>query len=285
MNMSKEALVALCQLWEDPDPEIQGAIEEEIRPLCEENHPNFVDWIEVLQAQKVPDWRRKLVQLTDAHLLLPAEKALQNWKDRGAVDLLEGWYWLSQTISGEKSLSAMRHQVNLLFTEVWVDLRPGLHPLDEIDRFNHTFFNKLAFQSNTHRYYAVSNSLLEDVIQTRTGNPISLCALYLLIGQRAGLPLYGVNLPNIFVLTYQSAQVQFYINVFNKGEIFTREQLEAYVQQIGLALEETYFEPCTALDMVRRMTRNLCVSFQKESDDTTFLYMEKILQRVSAAPK
>lgn len=285
MNMTRESLEALCQLWDDPDPEIKESVETEIMLLSDANHPHFQDWIDVLYALKVPNWRRKLVQLTDAHLSLPAEKALQNWLDEGSVDLLEGWYWLSQTIAGELSMSATRHQLNLLFSEVWVDLRSGLHPLDEIETFNHTFFNKLAFQGNAQGYYAMSNSLLEEVIQTRIGNPISLCAMYLMIGQRAGLPLYGVNLPNIFVLTYKSPHIQFYINVFNKGEIFTRTQLEAYVQQLGLTLDDSYFEPCSTLDMIRRMARNLCVSFQKESDQVTFLYMERILQLIMAASK
>jgi len=281
MNLAPQALEALLKLWDDPDPDIRHAVENEIKPLCEAGHPQYNEWLLLLQTSQYPAWRRKLITWTEADIRLPAEESLQKWKDKGAVDLLEGWYWLSQTISGEKTLSAIKHQINELFTEIWVDLRAGLHPIDEIETFNHTFFEKLAFQGNAQSYYAEANSLIEDVLHTRTGNPISLCAMYLLIGQRAGIPLKGVNLPNIFVLMYDSPWMTFYINVFNKGEIYTRKQLEAYVQQIGLPLETSYFEPCTPLDMVRRMARNLCVAYEKESDPNAFLYMDRILKTLS----
>jgi hypothetical protein len=56
----------------------------------------------------------------------------------------------------------------------------------------------------------------------------------MLIAQRLNLPVYGVNLPNLFVLTYRSASGQFYINVFNRGLIFTKKDIDQYIDQLNL---------------------------------------------------
>ncbi len=60
--------------------------------------------------------------------------------------------------------------------------------------------------------------MLHLVLENKRGNPLTLCVIYLLIATKLDLPVYGVNLPNLFILTYKHPVVdQFYINVYNKG--------------------------------------------------------------------
>jgi regulator of sirC expression with transglutaminase-like and TPR domain len=86
------------------------------------------------------------------------------------------------------------------------------------------------------------------------------------VAQRLHLPVFGVNLPNLFVLTFRPElpeAVPFYINCYNRGLILSRTDIEHYVSQLNISPNPIFFEPCTHLDIVRRTLRNLQLSFEK----------------------
>jgi regulator of sirC expression with transglutaminase-like and TPR domain len=87
------------------------------------------------------------------------------------------------------------------------------------------------------------------------------------IAQKLGFPVYGVNLPNLFVLVYQHEGINFYINVFNKGLIFNRVDIDNYLAQLNLPQNEMYYKPCSHIEIISRVLRNLCMAFEKEGDE------------------
>jgi regulator of sirC expression with transglutaminase-like and TPR domain len=109
--------------------------------------------------------------------------------------------------------------------------------------------------------------MINIVLETRKGNPISLCCLYMLVAQRMKLPIYGVNLPNLFILTYKQGRHQFYINVFNKGLVFSKQDIDNYLQNLNLKQNDIFYQPCSHLDIVRRVMRNMIVAFEKTGED------------------
>src|SRR5262249_42957042 len=60
-------------------------------------------------------------------------------------------------------------------------------------------FHEMGFRGNTRHYYDPRNSYLNQVIDRRTGLPITLSAVAMAIGRRAGLDVVGVGLPGHFV--------------------------------------------------------------------------------------
>jgi regulator of sirC expression with transglutaminase-like and TPR domain len=108
--------------------------------------------------------------------------------------------------------------------------------------------------------------MINVVLETRRGNPISLCVIYMLVAQKMKLPVYGVNLPNMFILTYKSEHNQFYINVFNKGVLLTKSDIDNYISSLKLEPSDVFYEPCSHIDIVRRVLRNLMVAFEKSSE-------------------
>jgi regulator of sirC expression with transglutaminase-like and TPR domain len=91
--------------------------------------------------------------------------------------------------------------------------------------------------------------------------------IYLWIAQKLGLPVYGVNLPNLFVLTFKQEQTQFYINVFNKGLIFNKVDIDNYLAQLNLKPLDIYYQPCSNLEIIRRVLRNLIMAYEKSGHD------------------
>jgi regulator of sirC expression with transglutaminase-like and TPR domain len=98
----------------------------------------------------------------------------------------------------------------------------------------------------------------------------------MIVAQRLNLPVYGVNLPNLFVLTYKKETVQFYINVFNKGLVFMRSDIDHYVAQLNLKPSDSFYQPCSNLDIVRRVLRNLTLSFEKMGDNDKVKEIEQM---------
>ena len=154
-----------------------------------------------------------------------------------------------------------------LYYDVWPQMRDNLHPIDQIKVLNGVMFDQLKFGANTKNFHAANNSFINVVLESKKGNPISLCVIYLWIAQKLGLPVYGVNLPNLFVLTFKQEQTQFYINVFNKGLIFNKVDIDNYLAQLNLTPLDIYYQPCSNLEIIRRVLRNLIMAYEKSGHD------------------
>jgi regulator of sirC expression with transglutaminase-like and TPR domain len=85
----------------------------------------------------------------------------------------------------------------------------------------------------------------------------------MLVAQKLKMPIFGVNLPNLFVMTYKQDDVQFYVNAFNRGLVFSRKELDEYIANLKLSPNDVFYEPCSHIDIVVRMLRNLINSHEK----------------------
>jgi regulator of sirC expression with transglutaminase-like and TPR domain len=123
--------------------------------------------------------------------------------------------------------------------------------------------------------------MINVVLDTRKGNPISLCVLYMLIAQKLKMPIYGVNLPNLFILTFKNDTHQFYINTFNRGLIFTRADIDNYISHLKLSHNDMFYEPCNNLSIIRRVLRNMIVSFEKTGYQDKINEVKQLLDSIS----
>ena len=150
---------------------------------------------------------------------------------------------------------------------------PGL---DEANLHNRIFFGMHKFRGDGQNYHTPSHSYVNTVLESRKGNPLSLCIIYSVIAQSLDLPIYGVNLPNHFVLAYMDSKyssfglqqednygVLFYINAFAKGSIFDAAEIKAFIQGIHLQPDRSHFEPCSNSAILKRMLSNLIYAFQQ----------------------
>jgi regulator of sirC expression with transglutaminase-like and TPR domain len=95
------------------------------------------------------------------------------------------------------------------------------------------------------------------------------------------MPVYGVNLPNLFICTYKSPDLQFYVNAFNRGLLFSRSDLENYITNLQITPRDIFYEPCSNLDIIKRVLRNLIVSYEKIGDHYRVDEIKILLNEVS----
>jgi regulator of sirC expression with transglutaminase-like and TPR domain len=258
--LEESELKALVSLLDDEDDQIVSHIEEKIRSLGKEIIPYLEQEWESTFNPAVQRRIEELIHVLQYHLV---KDRLKEWYDGSDQDLLTGLWLICSYQYPDIELSKLKQDLEQIYYEAWLELRSDLVPFDQVKLINSVFFNKLKFGANTKNFHSPGNSMINIVLETRKGNPISLCIIYMLVAQKLKLPIYGVNLPNLFILTYKDDKVQFYINAFNKGLIFSKQDIENYIHELRLTPQESFFQPCTNLEIIRRTLRNLVMSFDK----------------------
>lgn len=276
--MNDNALKALISLLDDDDREVVEHVEQQIRQLGGQMIPLLeTEWEESFN----PALQKRIEEIIhDLQYELVLER-MRHWKNGGAMDLLEGMWIIATYQYPDLSLDKLRQDIEQLFYDVWIDFQPDMHPDEQVKAMNSAFFSKLKFAPNTKHFHSPANSMINQVLESRRGNPPTLCVLYMLIARRLNLPIYGVNLPNLFVLTYKNTHgVQFYINVFNRGLVFTTKDIDQYIDQLNISRVDTFYQPCTNADIIRRVLRNLMLAFEKNGDKDRVREVEQILNAV-----
>jgi regulator of sirC expression with transglutaminase-like and TPR domain len=263
MLQEESKIKALISLLDDEDSEVTVHVKNEIMSIGESIIPFLEDeWgknFNPLVQKRIEDIIHQLHFFT-------LKGKLKHWKQKGASDLIEGMWLLASYQYPDLELHKVKERLDQIYFEVWPDFKDDLAPTDQIKLLNNAVFSKLKFGANTKNFHSPSNSMINSVLESKKGNPISLCVIYMHIAQRLKLPVYGVNLPNLFILTYKTDNLQFYINVFNKGIVFTREDIDNYITQLNIAKNIIFYEPCSNIDIIARVLRNLVSSFEKLGD-------------------
>ncbi|MEO6693598.1 MAG: transglutaminase-like domain-containing protein [Ignavibacteria bacterium] len=145
---------------------------------------------------------------------------------------------------------------------------------------NYLFFNK-GFKGNSGNYYNPDNSYINKVIDSRTGIPITLSIIYILIARRLKLPISGINLPGHFILKYEDKKDQFFIDPFNKGVVISMKEASEFIKKIGMAKEEfdkiPYLKKTGDKEIVLRVLRNLIEIYRKENETIKIEQLERLM--------
>jgi regulator of sirC expression with transglutaminase-like and TPR domain len=259
--MEQKELKALVSLLDDEDVQIVNHVEEKIRSLGTSIIPYLEEEWETSFSPAVQRKIEDLIHTLQYELL---KERITNWYESDEQDLLEGMWLITTYQYPDIELLKLKQELEQIYYETWLEFKPDLYPFDQVKVINSVLFSKLKFGANTKNFHSPGNSLMNVVLETKKGNPITLCIIYMMVAQKLKLPIYGVNLPNLFVLTYKDEKhTQFYINAFNRGLIFSKQDIENYINELHLAPQSSFFEPCSNLEIIRRVFRNLIMSFDK----------------------
>ncbi|MFZ4563664.1 MAG: transglutaminase-like domain-containing protein [Bacteroidales bacterium] len=202
-----------------------------------------------------------------------------NWLNLGSDDLLKGFILVTQTQYPALNEEEIRITVEQLKMDVWIELHENLTALENVKVINHVLFDQHHFDGNKSDMNAPQNSYVNTFLETHKGSPLSLGILFIILAQTLGMPVYGVNLPQHFILAYLMEpgisnpgedDVLFYINPFNKGAVFTRREIELFIREMKFKPEKSFFSPCTNPDIIRRLINSLISSYNQ------YGYLDKI---------
>lgn len=271
--MTDNELKALIQLLDDPDEGIFNHVREKLLDLGLEVIPRLEDNWEIAEEVLVQQRIENLIHSIKSHDVC---EQLKNWKDMGGQNLLNGAILVAKYQYHNINEEKIRSKVNQIKQDVWIELNDDLTAFEKIKVMNHIIFNLHDFQGDKETFHAPKNSFINRVLETKKGTPLSIGILYAIIAQGLDIPVYGVNLPHHFILAYEdqllanfaseelaTPGILFYINTFNKGAVFGKQDVLAFLDQIEIEPEEKYFKPCNNIDIIKRMVTNICYAYQK----------------------
>ena len=141
-------------------------------------------------------------------------------------------------------------------------------PEERVVALNEFLFDDLCFTGNADNYYDPRNSYLNEVIDRRTGIPITLSVLYMELGRKIGLPLEGVSFPGHFLVRVRMRGGMLVLDPFAGGEPQTEDELRVRLERViprdvtgGIPVRdlplEQFLEPATNRQILARLLRNL----------------------------
>ena len=160
---------------------------------------------------------------------------------------------------------------------------------EAVNALNRYLFMEQGFKGNTKNYYEVENSYINCVMDRRIGIPISLSVVYLLIGQRLELPLYGIGMPGHFLVKYESDRYKIFIDCFNGGALLTERNCARFLTEAGYGFDDKYLQKSTVRAILSRMVKNLLAIYSntksKEGDTVKAARLTKFIEILGGEPR
>jgi len=264
-SSSSDELNALISLLDDPDRQVQLAVQDRLRELGRGAFPDL------RRAQCVAEGalRSQLgVLLHELHFTDIARRWRQ-LMDSSAPDVEAGALLLAQHRYPDLDLAALIGRLDGMAEAIRtrVEAAKGVGRAFVLSTY---LCNELGYEGNHERYSDPKNSYLNCVIESRRGIPVSLCTLFLLLGRRLGLPVFGVNMPAHFLVKYEDERHEVFFDIFNGGNPIQKEQCVQFLLKAGLTPKPRYFKAASGQTILIRMVCNL-LALPREETRGTFL--------------
>lgn len=280
--MDVSTLKAMIRLLDDPDEAVSQTLETR---FMEEGEDIVEDLEAIWLANEFPSVSRHIELLIKRIQKQGLHRRFNNWFQQDQPDLVEGWVLVSQVQYPGLKVEAIRRTLSDIKLDAWLMMGGVENNIDKVQILNHVFFEQQGFHGDNSQYHYTDNSFINRVLERKTGNPISLSVVYLVVAQSLGLPVFGVNLPQHFVVgfcqlkegfegvknmkmvgTEDVDKVLFYINPYSKGQIFTKENVDAFLKVVNVTPQKQFYQPCGVKEIVKRMLRNLHFSYGEVQD-------------------
>jgi regulator of sirC expression with transglutaminase-like and TPR domain len=163
-------------------------------------------------------------------------------------------------------------------------------PLVVLDELTRTLYERHGFRGNTDAYYDPRNSFLNDVLDRRTGIPLTLGIVLLEVGWRLDLPLEGVAFPHHFLVRYRGAGIDLLLDPFEGGKARFEDEAQDLLDRVygGMVrVQPSFLRAASRRDMLIRLLNNLKSIYLNTGDEIRALgVVERILLlRPDAAPE
>lgn len=268
---------ALLRLLDDPDPDVQDAVQARLQELG----PAVMSHLEAARTQATEPLRTRLGELIHTLHMDYVERAWKAVLDAPTPDLERGALLLALYFN--PALDVQRLQTRL------DELAERARPLVErfagsrrALRLSSFLCDDLGFSGNTEDYYNPLNSSLDWVLAHRRGIPITLSVIYLALAARLGLPVYGVNMPAHFLVKYEDDHDELFIDLFHGGTPIQRDEAVQFLLKTGIPPHAHYFAASPPLQVLARMVRNLLHIAEEHENETLATDLTRLYTHVDA---
>lgn len=282
--MKADRLTALIALLDDPDKAVYEMVEKE-----------FLDEDSAIIGQLEKIWETSFDELQQTRIedlirqiqFRATSNKMKNWSKQTHVDLFEGFFLISQYQYPELKLKDIETRIRKIRNDVWIEISNRLTSIEKVTVLNHIFFDVNKFSVNLAVPHSPQNCYINQILDTKKGNPVSIAILYTLIARELDFPIQLIDFPRNPLLAYIDAEmaqkahgpnynssVLFYINPSNRGAIIGRKEIEFFLKRNEQVDEAVFEKNCEDRVIIRKLLESLISAYnslghQDKVDDLT----------------
>ena len=280
-------LNALISLLDEPDSIIFEQIRQKIYAYGSEALPVLENsWEQSFN----PLMQERIEEIIHNIQLEDLFAGLGSWSQLDSEDLMKGFIMAARYQYPDLDTEKVFKQIGQLVQDIWLELNDNLTALEKIKVVNHILFDVHKFRGNKANINNPDNLYLNILLESKKGNPLSIGILYIIITRSLKMPVYGVDLPNHFVLAFMDENMSekdkhdekalLYINPFNRGTLFTQNEIEAYIKQMKLKHDDSYFRPCSNITIMKRVFGELIELHAKQGNEKKVEELKKLASAI-----
>ncbi len=271
--MRNRRLNALIDLLDDPDSTVYEMVEKEllkesdhIIPVLEEKWETSFDC----------EYQERIENIIQSLQFNETKNLLDNWlmKDSDERDLLEGFFIIDRLQYPDLNPLNIKTKIENIRKKIWVELNNSLTLLEKTTILNHFLYNVYDFSINHKNIHSPQNCFLNQLLDTKIGNPVSMGIFYAIVARQLELPAQFINFPKnplVAVVDPKLARkvhgnsvksdVLFYINPSNKGSITSIKEIEYHLKSNNFIPAHQYSEPKSDVYFIQLLLETLEVCY------------------------
>ena len=288
--MDKGKLQSLISLVDDQDQGVFELVQGQLLELGHEVLPSLDTAYENSDNELMSN---RLKFLIDQLSLLKAREEIRDWKTNNSRNLYEGLSIIAKFQYPNLDIKKITKTITKIRQELWLEINDNMTALEKVRILNHLFFDIHMFRGDTKDFFAPENSFLNDVVIRKKGNPLTLSVIYSIIAQSVNIPIYGVNMPNHFIIAYTDRlysqplsdikinNILFFVNPYNRGEIYSLKEMRQFLSSMKVTPHNSFLLPCSNITIVKRNLKNLINTYKNLGKKDKVEIFELILGELS----
>ena len=271
--MNQEKLDALITLLDDPDATVFQMVQQELLKEDEEIIPALEKkWEQSFDENS----QSRIENIIQSLQFKRTFSGLKNWINQtpGTQDLFEGFCAVDKFQYPDLNPLNLTLKIENLRKSIWLELNNSLTLLEKTTILNHFIFNLNGYSVNLSNPDSPQNCFLNQILDTKRGNPVSMSIFYTIIARAIELPAYLVDFPKnplVAIVDAELAQkvhgstrdteVLFYINPSNKGSITSRKEIDYHLKRNEYQPIREYAEPKPDVLFIQRLVESMLEAY------------------------
>lgn len=286
---SERELQALLQLLDDPDQEIYSHVSDKLASYG----PDIIPKLETYWEEALDSILQERIEHIIRHIQFHGvQAAFKHWLETEPENLYKGALLVARFQYADMDEVKLRGEIDYIRRAIWLEMNYNLTPFEQINVFNHVFYSLMGFTGKTaDKQFSLPSYFINQVVESKRGNSISLGILYLILAQELDMPVYGVNLPRHFVACYTKDfletldededlrdQIICYINPLNRGTIFTRNEVTLYLKKIQEEPVKTHYLPIRNRETIKIYLQYLKQGYEADNNTEKLKELDELLR-------
>jgi hypothetical protein len=273
---------ALFKLIDDPDEEVFNTIADRLLVYGSPIIPDLEHlWENTLDEATLERIEMMIYKLRFQDL----KEAFTKWNADPDASLFEGALLVTQFQFPELALDTLRHQMEKIRRNIWLELNNYLTPLEQANVIRNILYNYYQIKGVEVNYEKPEEFLIASPLQFKKGNAIANTLLYAELCQQLTIQAHFINIPKQCIIAFYASDwdpeeivpnpqefIQFYVEG-TTGNAFSQKDLDQYMLRSNIAPKNAYYKPLTNAQIIKKHL----IEFAKCFQSPTLQYKQKDL--------